>query len=168
MKNINVRSDILRGSDCEDPEDVGCLSLRNAGIYRPKGEYCHVYLCLKTVLRRIFGPKRDEVTGGWRKLHNEELHNLYSSPSIIRVIKSRRMRWAGHAARMGESRNAYRILVGKPEGKRPPGRPRRRWVDNIKIDLREVGWDGRNWIDLAQDRDRWRAHVKVVMNLRVP
>jgi hypothetical protein len=88
------------------------------------------------VLRRIFGLKRDEVTEGWRKLHNEELHNLYSSPSIIRVIKLRRMRWAGHAARMGERRNAYTILVGKPEGKRPLGRPRRRWVDNIEMDLR--------------------------------
>jgi hypothetical protein len=88
------------------------------------------------VLRRIFGPKRDEVTGGWRKLHNEELHNLYSSPSIIRIMKSRRIRWAGHVARMGE-KNAYRIFVGKPEGKRPLGRPRRRWVDNIKMNLRE-------------------------------
>jgi hypothetical protein len=86
------------------------------------------------VLRRIFGPKRDEVTGGWRKLHNKELHDLYSSPSIIR-IKSRRMRWAGHVARMGEKRNAYRLLVGKPEGKRPLGRPRHRWVDNTKMDL---------------------------------
>jgi hypothetical protein len=83
---------------------------------------------------------------------------------VIRVIKSRRMRWAGHAERMGERRNAYRILVGKPEGKRPLGRPRRRWMDNIKMNLREVGWD---WIDLAQDRDRWRAHVNAVMNLRV-
>jgi transcription termination factor 2 len=110
----------------------------------------------------------DEVTGGWRKLHNEELHNLYSSPSIIRVIRSRRMRWAGHAARMGEKRIPYRILVGKPEGKRPLGRPRRRWVENIKIDLREVGWDGRDWIDLAQDRDRWRAYMNAVMNLWVP
>jgi hypothetical protein len=88
------------------------------------------------VLRRIFGPKRDEVTGGWRKLHNEELHNLYSSPSIIRMIKSRRMRWAGHVARMGEKRNAYRVLVRNLEGKGPLGRPRRRWVDNIKMDLR--------------------------------
>jgi hypothetical protein len=87
------------------------------------------------VLRRIFGPKRDEVTGEWRKLHNEELCDLYSSPSIIRIIKSRRMRWAGHVTRMGEKRNAYRILVGNPEGKRPLGRPRRRWVDNIRIDL---------------------------------
>jgi hypothetical protein len=86
---------------------------------------------------RIFGPKRDEVTGGWRKLHNEELHNLYSSP--IRIIKSRRLRWIGHVARMGEKRNAYRTLVRKPEGKRPLGRPRRRWVNNIKKNLREIG-----------------------------
>jgi hypothetical protein len=92
------------------------------------------------VLRRIFGPKRDEVTGEWRKLHNEEFRDLYSSPSIIRIIKSRRMRWAGHVARMGEKRNAYRLLVGKPEGRRPLGRPRRRWVDNIRMDLGEVGW----------------------------
>jgi hypothetical protein len=104
------------------------------------------------VLRRIFGPKRDELTGGWRELHNEELHNLYSSPSIIRMIKSRRMRWAVHVARMGQKRNACRILVGKPEGKRALGRPRRRWVDNIKMGLREVEWDATDWIDLAQDR----------------
>jgi hypothetical protein len=90
------------------------------------------------VLRRIFGPKRDGVTGGWRKLHNEELHNLYSSPSMIRIIKSRRMRWPRHVARMGLKRNMYRVLVGKPEGKRPPGRPRRRWIDNIKMDLLEI------------------------------
>jgi hypothetical protein len=89
----------------------------------------------------IFGPKRDEVTGDWRQLHNEELHNLYSSPNISRRIKSRRLRWAGGVARIGETRNAYRILVGKPEGKRPLGRPRRRWVDHIKIDLREKGWE---------------------------
>jgi hypothetical protein len=108
------------------------------------------------------------VTGGWRKLHNEELHNLYSSPSIIRVIKSRRMGWAGHVARMGEKMNAYRILVGKLEGKRSLGRPRSKWVNNIKIDLREIGWDDMDWIDLAQDRDQWRALVNIVMNLRVP
>jgi hypothetical protein len=120
------------------------------------------------VLRRIFGPKRDEVTGGWRKLHNEDLHSLYSSPSIIRMIKSRRMRWAGHIARMVEKRNAYRILVGKPEGKRPLGRPRRKWVNNIKLDLGEIGRDGMEWIDLVQDRDKWRALVNTVMNLRVP
>jgi hypothetical protein len=92
------------------------------------------------VRRRIFEPKRDEVTGGWRKLHNEELHGLYSSPCIIRVIKARRMRWAGHVARMGEVRGAYNILVGKPEWRRPLGRPRRRWEDNIKMDLREMGF----------------------------
>jgi hypothetical protein len=108
------------------------------------------------------------VTGDWRKLHNEELHNLYSSPNRIRVIKSRRMRCAEHVARMGETRNSYRLLVGKPKGKRPLGRPRRRWVDNIKIDLRGIGWDDVDWIDLAQDRDKWRALVKTVMNLRVP
>jgi hypothetical protein len=120
------------------------------------------------VLRRIFGPKRDEVTGDWREMHNEDLHNLYSSPNIIRMIKSRRMRSAGHVARMGETRNAYRILVGKSEGKRPLGRPRRRWVENIKIDLKEIGWDGVDWIELAHDRDQWRAVVNTVMNLRVP
>jgi hypothetical protein len=106
------------------------------------------------VLRRIFGPKRDEVTGELRKLHNKELHDLYSSPSIIRIIKSRRMRWAGQVARNGEKRNAYRLLVGKTEGKRPLGRPRRRRVDNIRTDLREVGWGDVDWIGLAQDRNR--------------
>ncbi|KAJ4442522.1 hypothetical protein ANN_04109 [Periplaneta americana] len=120
------------------------------------------------VLRKIFGAKRDEVTGEWRKLQNTELHALYSSPDIIRNLKSRRLRWAGHVARMGESRNAYRVLVGRPEGKRPLGRPRRRWEDNIKMDLREVGYDDRDWINLAQDRDRWRAYVRAAMNLRVP
>jgi hypothetical protein len=107
-------------------------------------------------LRRIFVPKRNGGTGGWRKLHNEALHRLYSSASIIRMIKSRRMTWAGHVARMGVKRNAYRLLVGKPEGKRPLGRPRRRWVDNIKMDLSEIGWDGVDWIDLAPDCDQWR------------
>ncbi|KAJ4439480.1 hypothetical protein ANN_07604 [Periplaneta americana] len=119
------------------------------------------------VLRKIFGAKRDEVTGEWRKLHNTELHALYSSPDIIRNLKSRRLRWAGHVARMGESRNAYRMLVGRPEGKRPLGRPRRRWEDNIKMDLREVGYDDRDWLNLAQDRDRWRVYVRAAMNLRV-
>jgi hypothetical protein len=120
------------------------------------------------VLRRIFGPKRDEVRVGWRKLHNEELHGLYSSPSIVRVIKARRMRWTGHVAYMGEVRGAYNILVGRPEGRRPLRRPRRRWEDNIKIDLREIGFGDVDWIRLAQDRDRWWALVNTVMNLRVP
>jgi hypothetical protein len=120
------------------------------------------------VLRRIYGRKRDRVTGGWRKLHNEELHNLYSSPSIIRIIKSRRMRWAGHVARMEEKRNVYKLLVGKPEGKRPLGRPRRRWIDNIRMDLLEIGLNVVDWIGLAQERYRWRALVNSVMNRRVP
>jgi hypothetical protein len=119
------------------------------------------------VLMRIFGPKRDEVTGEWRKLPNEELLYLYSLPSIIRIIKARRMRWVGHVARMGEKRNAYRLLVGKPEGRRPLGRPRRRWVDNIKMDLVEVGWGDVDLIGLAQDRDRWRALVASVLDLHV-
>jgi hypothetical protein len=108
------------------------------------------------------------VIGGWRKLHNEELHNLYSSPSIIRIIKSRNMKWAGHVARMGEKTKSYRILVGKPEGKRPLGRPRRKREENIRMDLREIGWGGMDWIDLAQDREQWRALVNTVMNIRVP
>jgi hypothetical protein len=114
------------------------------------------------VLRGIFGPKRDEVTGEWRKLHNEELHDLYISLSIIRIIMPRRrMRWAGHVARMVKM-NAYRLLVGKPEGKRPLGRPRRGWVDNIRMDLGEVGYGDVDWIGLAQDRDRRRARVNSV------
>jgi len=120
------------------------------------------------LIRGIFGPKRDEVTGEWRKLHNEELNDLYSSPNIVRVIKSRRIKWAGHVARMGERRGVYRILVGKSEEKRPLGRPRCRWEDNIKMDLQEVGCGGLDWIELTEDRDRWRALVNVVMNLRVP
>jgi hypothetical protein len=113
-----------------------------------RGRWCQVI-----VLRRICGPKRDGLTGEWRKLHNKELRDLYSSPSIIRIIKSRRMRWAGHAAGVGRGRKAYRLLVGKPEGKRPLGRPRRRWVDNIRMDLEEVGWSDVDWIGLAQDRN---------------
>jgi hypothetical protein len=119
-------------------------------------------------LRRIFGPQRDEVTGDWRRLHNEELNDLYSSPNIIRVIKSRRMRWVGHVARMGEGRGAYRILVGRPEGRRPLRRSRPRWEDNIKMDLQDVGFGGMNWIDMTQNRDRWQALVNAVMNLQVP
>ena len=118
------------------------------------------------VFRRIFGPRRDEVMGEWRRLHNEELNDLYSSPNIERVIKSRIMRWAGHVARMGEERRLYTVLMGKPEGKRPLGRPRRRWVDNIRMDLQEEGCV--DWIGLAQDRERWRTLVSAVMNLGVP
>jgi len=120
------------------------------------------------VLRRIFGPRRDEVMGQWRRLHNEELNDLYSSPNIVRVIKSRRMRWVGHVAWMGEERGVYCVLVGKLEGKRPMGRPRRRWVDNIRMDLQEVGCGYTDWIGLAQDRDRWWTLVSAVMKLRVP
>jgi len=103
-----------------------------------------------------------------KRLHNEELNDLYSSPNIVRVIKLRRMRWAGHVARMGEERRVYRVLVGKPEGRKPLGRPRRRWVDNIRMDLQEVGCGYMDWIGLAQDRDRWWTLVSAVMNLRVP
>ncbi|KAJ4447184.1 hypothetical protein ANN_09185 [Periplaneta americana] len=119
------------------------------------------------VLRKIFGARRMKLQENEGKVHNIELHALYSSPVIIRNIKSRRLRWARHVARMGESRNAYRVLVGRTEGKRPLGIPRRRWEDNIKIDFREVGYDDRDWINLAEDRDHWRAYVRAAMNLRV-
>jgi len=120
------------------------------------------------VLRRIFGPRREEVTGESRRLHNEELNDLYSSPNIVRVIKSKRMRWTGHVARMGEERGVYKLLVRKPEGKRSLGRPRRRWVDNIRMVLQEVGCGYMDSIGRAQDRNRWRTLVSAVMNLRVP
>jgi len=119
------------------------------------------------VLRRIFGPRSDEVMGEWRRLYNKELNDFYSSPNIVWVIKSRKMRWAGYVACMGEKRGVYRILVGKLEGKRPRGRPRRRWVDNIRMDRQEVGCGYMDWIGLAQDRDRWRTLVSAVMNIRV-
>jgi len=121
-----------------------------------------------TVLRRVFGPKRDEVTREWRKLHNEELSDLCSLPNIVRVVKSRRMRWAGHVACMGEGRDVRRVLVGKPEGKRTLGKPRSRWENNIKMDLQEVGGSCGDWMELAPDRERWRALVSTVRNLRVP
>jgi hypothetical protein len=105
------------------------------------------------VLRKLFGQKRDEVTRDWRKLHNEELHNLYSSPNVTRIIRSRSMRWAGHVARMKAKNNAYRLQVRRPERKRPLGRSRRKLVDNIKMDVRGIGWSGVDWIDLAQDTD---------------
>ena len=120
------------------------------------------------MLRRVFGPKREEVTGEWRKLHNEDLSGLSSLPNIVWVLKSRRMRWAGHVAPMGQGRGVCRVLVGKPDGKRPLGRSRLRWEDNIKMDLQEVGGGHEDWMELAQDMDRWRALVGTVMNLRVP
>ena len=142
---------------------VDSVHARAAYIYKRK-----LRVFENMVLRRIFGPRRDEVTGEWRRLHNEELNDLYSSPSIVRVIKSRRLRWAGHVARISEDRGVYKVLVGKPEGNRPLGRPRRRWVDNIRMDLQEVGYGYMDWIGLTQDRDRWRTLVSAVMNLRVP
>jgi hypothetical protein len=119
------------------------------------------------VLRKIFGPKREE-DGSWRKLHNDEIHNLYFSPNIVRVIKSRRMSWAGHVARIGEGRSVYRVLVEKPECKRPPRRPKHMWEDNIKLDVRKIRIDRANWIRRAQDRVQWRAFVNMVINLRAP
>ena len=117
---------------------------------------------------RIFGPKWDKVTREWRKLHNEELNELYCSSNIVWVIKSRTVWWAVHVARTGERRGVYRVLVGKPERKRPLGRPRRRWECNINMDPQEIGRGGMDWMDLAHDRDRWLAVVNAVMNLRVP
>jgi hypothetical protein len=139
--------------------DTWCLTLREEHRLR---------VFDSRVRRRIFGPKRDEVMGVWRKLHSEELHNLYSSPNIIRTIKSWRMRWAGYAALMEDKRNLCGILVGKPEGTRPIGRPRGRWKNNIKMDLREIGWNGVDWIDLTQDSYQWKTLVNTVMNFRVP
>jgi len=120
------------------------------------------------VLRRIFGPRSDEVMGEWRRLHNEDLNDLYCSHNNVRVIKWRILRWAGHVARMSEERGVYRVLVGKQEGRRPLGRPRRRWLDNIRTDLQELVCEYMDWIGLAQDRDSWRKLVSAVMNLRVP
>jgi hypothetical protein len=132
-----------------------------------EGEKHRLRVSENRVLRRIFGPKEEEDVS-WRKLHNDELHSPYSSLHIVKVIKSRRMRWIGHVACMGEGRGVYGVSVRRPEGKRPLGRPRRRWEYNIKMDLREIGIDEANWIRLAQDRVQWQAFVNMVMNLRVP
>ena len=129
---------------------------------------CERYNCVQLDQRTFSKLFVKCKSGEWRRLHNEELNDLYSSPNIVRMIKSRIMRWAGHVARMGEEKGVYRLLVGKPEGKRPLGRPRRRWVDNIRTDLQEVECGYMDWIGLAQDRDSWRTLVSVVMNLRVP
>jgi hypothetical protein len=131
------------------------------------GEEHRLRIFENRVLRKIFGTKREE-DGSWRKLYNDEFHDLYSSPNIIRVIKSRRMRWTGHVVHMGEGRGAYRVLVGRPEVKGSLGRPRRRWEDNIKMDFLKIGMEGMNCIRLAQDRVQCRAFVNTVMNLRVP
>jgi len=125
-------------------------------------------VCESRVLRRIFGPKRNEVTREWRKLHNEELNDLYSSPNIVWEIKWRRMRQVGHVVYIGVRRSVYRVVVGQPEEKRPLGRPGHRWEENIKMDLQEVGCRGMDWIGVAQDRDRWRALLNVTVNFRVP
>jgi hypothetical protein len=122
----------------------------------------------KRLLRRVVGPQGDEVTAEWRKLHNEELNDLYSLPNIVRVVKSRRMRWTWHVARMWEEGGVHRLLVGKPEEKRPLGTPRCRWKDDIKMDVPEVGGCRGDWMELAQDTDRWRAIVSTVKNLRIP
>jgi hypothetical protein len=127
----------------------------------------HTLRVFENRVLKIFGPKREE-DGSWRKSRNDEPRDLYSSLNIVRAIKSRRMRWAGHVARMGEGRGVYRVLVGRPEDKRPVGRLRCSWEDNIKMDLSEFGIDGANWIRLAQDRVQWRAFVNTVMNLLVP
>jgi hypothetical protein len=119
-------------------------------------------------LRRIFGSKKDDAIEKWKKQHHEELNDLYCSPNIVRVIKSRRMRWVGHVARMGKGRGVYRVLVGKPEGKRPLRRVGRRWGDNIKTELQELKCGDIDWIELAQDMERWRGSVNAVKILQVP
>jgi hypothetical protein len=121
----------------------------------------------KECLRKIFGTEKEEVAGGWRRMHNEELHNLYASPNIMWVMKSSRMGWAGHVARMGEMK-AHNILVGNPEGKRPLGRSKRIWENRIRMDIRKIGWEVVDWLHLAQDGEEWRSFVNTVMNLRVP
>jgi hypothetical protein len=129
-------------------------------------EECRIRLFENRILRRIFGPKRDE-NGEWRRLNNEEFHSLYSSPNIARVIKSRRLRFTGHVARMEEGRSVFKSLTGTPAGKRPLGRPRRRWEENIRMDLKEMDINSRNWVDSVQDRNYWIILVNAALNLRV-
>ena len=164
-----IKGDKYRNTDRTFSPNQLSLSGHNLILYTLLcTSFCVKWSEFLTLLRRIFGPKRDGVRREWRKLHNEELNDLYCSLNNVRVIKSRRIRWAGHVARMEEGRGVQRVLVGKPEGKRPLGRPRRRWEDNIKMDLQEVGRGCGDWMGLAQDRDRWRALVSTVMNFRVP
>jgi hypothetical protein len=122
----------------------------------------------KRALRRIFGSKRNEVSGDWRRLHNEELHNLYASLNIIKVVKPMEMRGAGHVSPVGEMGREYKILIGKPEVRRPRRRPRRKWEDIIRMDFREIGWEDVDWICLTQDREQWQVLINIVMNLRFP
>ncbi|KAJ4442621.1 hypothetical protein ANN_04210 [Periplaneta americana] len=152
----------------DEPVATDVSGFDNAGQRLLQREEQRLRVFENKILRKICEAKREEVRGERRKLHNAELHALYPSSDIIRNIKSRRLRWAGHVTRMGESRNAYSVLVGRPRGKRPLGRPRHRWEDNIKLDLREVGYDDRDWTNLAQDRDRWRAYVRAAVYFPVP
>jgi hypothetical protein len=144
---------------------VKCIFLINF-VSHTKGRTRRVFKI--RVLRSLFRLQREEVAGGWRRLHNEELHNLCASPNIIRVIKSMRMIWTGQVPRMEEIRNTFKTLIGKPEGKRTLGRSRRRWVDNVRIDLRKIGQKDVDWIDLTQERDLWWVFVNTKMNLRIP
>ena len=141
-------------------ENFILLFIRNA-----TSRICTLYINITALSNILLVTIR---TGEWRKLHNEELNDLYSLAYIVRVVKSRRVRWKEHVARMGEDRGVHRVLVGKPEGKRPLGRPRRRWEDNIKMDPQEVGRGRGDWMELAQDRDGWRALVGTARNFRVP
>ena len=155
VRTVSLNKAVCASSGCE----TWSLTLR---------EERRLTVFKNTVLRKVFGPKRDELTGEWRKLHNEKLNDLYSLPNIVRVVKSRRMRSAGLAARMGVDRGVHRVLVGKTEGKRTLGRRRRRWEDNIKMDLHKVGVGRGDCMELAQDRDRGQALVGTLRDFLVP
>jgi hypothetical protein len=167
-KTLNVRKEVGPEINAEKTKYMLLSHYQDAGQNWNIRREHRLRVFGNRVLRRMFEPRRDKVTRGWRKLHKEELNDLYSSPSIIKIIKSKRMGWAGHVAQMGEKENVYRLLVGKPEEKRPLGRWKPRWVDYIKMDLGEVGWGGEDWIGLAQDRDKLRVLVNVVTNIQVP